>query len=562
MTTDRHGALRKSAEHRHAPVVLEFDATMPPPDGRGDPLDRLLGRGSPSLTSVLEGLERAGRDRNVAALIVKVGGAGWELARAQEFRDAVLRFRGRSGRPAVAWSETFGEFAGGSIGYYLATAFDQIWLQPSGGVGLTGVAVEATFLAGALDKLGVRPEIAQRHEYKNAADSLLRTGFTDAHREAAARLAASAADQIVSGVASARGLSVDQVQRLVDRAPLAADIALQEGLVDRLGYRDQVYADVRRRTGDTARLLFLTRYARVRTSPVERLRQHGRPVVAVVEGIGQIHSGRSRRGPLHGPSIGSDTLSAALRAAVASEPAAVVLRVNSPGGSYVASDVIWREVACVRAAGLPLVASMGDVAASGGYFIAMGADSIVAEPGTLTGSIGVFGGKPVTADLLDRLGVGHDAVTEGRHARMFSTRRGFTAEERNLLEEWLDRVYADFTAKVAQGRGMSSEQVHEVARGRVWTGADAQRRGLIDELGGLRRAVDVAADRAGVDAERVRIRRFPEVRPLSRLRPARSSEDPAAAAGLADWGSLSSIADVLGLPPDGPLVLPYALRLR
>lgn len=545
---------------RGVPVVLEYDATVPPPDAQGEPLSRLIGRSRPSLGSLVEALERAGRDRGVAALLVKVGGSGWELARAQEFRDAVLAFRRRSGRPAVAWAETFGEFAGGSIGYYLATAFDEIWLQPSGDVGLTGVAVEATFLADALDKLGVRPEIMQRHEYKNAADALLRTGFTPAHREAAERLAASAAEQIVAGVAEQRGLVEERVRALVDSAPLAAETAVREGLVDRLGYRDQVYGDVLRRAGDETRLLYLARYARS-VSLVSRIRQRRHPVIALVEGTGPIHSGRSRRGPLRGPSIGSDTISAALRAAVRSGPAAVVLRVNSPGGSYIASDVIWREVACVRAAGLPVVVSMGDVAASGGYFIAMGADAILAQPGTLTGSIGVFGGKAVTADLLERLGIGHDAAAEGRHARMFSTRRGFSAEERDLLDRWLDRVYADFTAKVAQGRGMSLDDVHEVARGRVWTGADARRRGLVDEFGGLRRAVEVAAERAGADPRRVRIRRFPQTRPLSRLRPPRSSEDPAATE-VAEWGPLSGIAARLGLPADGPLVLPYALRLR
>lgn len=546
---------------RRTPVVLEFDATVPPPDRLGDPVGRLLGRDRPSLTAVLDALERAGRDPGVAALVVRVGGSGWQLARAQEFRDAVLRFRLHSGRPTVAWSETFGEFAGGSIGYYLATAFDEIWLQPSGDVGLTGVAVEATFLADAVDKLGVRPEIMQRHEYKNAADTLLRTGFTEAHREAATRLAASAAEQIVAGVAKERNLSPERVQRLVDSAPVAAETALHEGLVDRLGYRDQIYADVLRRTGEGARLLYLARYGKS-ASPVSRLRQRRRPVIAVVEGVGPIHSGRSRRGPLRGPSMGSDTISAALRAAVASAPAAVVLRVNSPGGSYVASDVIWREVACARAAGVPVVASMGDVAASGGYFVAMGADVILAQPGTLTGSIGVLGGKPVITDLLHRLGIGHDAVAEGQHARMFSIRRGFTAEERDLLERWLDRVYSDFTAKVAQGRRMSLEDVHEVARGRVWTGSDASRRGLVDELGGLRRAVEVAAERGGVDPRRVRVRRFPEIHPLSLLRPPRSSADPAAAATVADWGPLAAVATGLGLPPEGALTLPYALRLR
>lgn len=583
---------------RRTALLLELDATVAPPGVAPDPVARVLGRGTAPLPLLLAALERAGGDAQVAGLLVKVGGAGWPLARAQELADALRRFRRRSGAPVVAWAETFGEFAGASVAYYLATGCDEIWLQPSGDLGLTGVAVEATFLAEGLERMGVEPQLGQRHEYKNAADSVLRRSFTDAHREAVTRLARSTAEQLIAGIATARGLPAAEVRALVDRAPLSAAEAKEAGLVDRLGYRDEVYSAVRDRVaggrgGVPPTLRYLSRYARERPSLPARIRRRGYPVIALVEAHGAIHLGRSRRGPLRGPSTGSDTLSAALRAAVRSEPAALILRVDSPGGSYVASDVIWREVGRVRAAGLPVVASMGDVAGSGGYYVAMGADAIVAQPGTLTGSIGVFGGKAVTAGLLARLGVGHDAVSEGAHARMFTARRGFTPQERELLEEWLDRVYADFTAKVASSRGMSARRVHELARGRVWTGSDAHERGLIDELGGLRRAVEVAAGRAGLDPDRVRLRRFPDVRPLDRLRGPRSSEDRGAAAlesgsgigsgygiGLgsgygigsgfgigwgygtgSDWGPLSAVAGALGLPSEGPLMLPYQLRL-
>jgi protease-4 len=252
----------------------------------------------------------------------------------------------------------------------------------------------------------------------------------------------------------------------------------------------------------------------------------------------------------------------------------VVLRVDSPGGSYVASDAIWREVRRLRESGKPVVASMGDVAASGGYFVAMAADAIVAQPGTITGSIGVFSGKVVTAGLLDWLGVGTDAVVEGRHARMFSPRVGFDSEQWRRLEEWLDRVYEDFVGKVADARGLTRERAHELARGRVWTGADARERGLVDELGGLDRAVELAAERAHLEDPVVR--RWPPRSPTGVLRPPRSSEAAAAASWGADAGlaglaglarsldlppDLAGLAARLGLPPDGPLTAP-PLRLR
>ena len=359
------------------------------------------------------------------------------------------------------------------------------------------------------------------------------------------------------------------MRELVDAAPLSAGDALRAGLVDRLGYRDEVYADVRRRFGADTRLLFVARYRREAAPArlVGSIRHRSKPVVALVTVAGGIHQGRSRRGPLSaGAGAGSDTVGAALRAAGRDDSVkAVVLRVNSPGGSYVASDVIWREVGQLRRAGKPVVASMGDVAASGGYFVAMGADAIVAQPGTVTGSIGVLGGKVVTAGLLARLGVGTDAVAEGRQARMFSPRVGFDDEQWRRLEEWLDRVYDDFVRKVAAGRGMSRERAHELARGRVWTGADAHERGLVDELGGLDRAAELARSRAELPAG-AELRRWPQLRPAGRLSPPRSSEDRAAAAvppgdWWPGWGGLADVAARLGLPPDGPLTLP-PLHLR
>src|SRR5829696_2154859 len=521
-------------------VLLELDLTEAPPEtGPSDPLGMLRARRRPTLRAVVDALADAATDPRVVGLVARVGGR-LPLARAQELRDAVVAFRA-GGKPAVAWAETFGEGGSGTAAYLLASGFGEVWLQPSGELGLTGVSAEATFLRGAFDKAGLEPQFAQRHEYKSAVDRLVRYGFTDAYREAATRLAESAYEQVVATVAEARGLSPERVRELVDAAPLSAAEARDAGLVDRVGYRDEVYAAVR---GD-AQLLFLSRYRR--NNPVAaRVRRRSRPVVGLVNVTGAIQQGRSRRGPLSPEAgAGSDTVTAALRAAGRDDHVkAVVLRVDSPGGSYVASDSIWREVGQLRRAGTPVVASMGDMAGSGGYFVAMAAETIVAQPGTLTGSIGVFSGKIVADRLLERLGIGTEAVVLGRNARMFSPRTGFDEDQWARLETWLDRVYADFVGKVAQSRAMTPEQVHELARGRVWTGADAHQRGLVDELGGLRRATE--------------LRRFPQVGPLDRLAPAKSSEDPTAAGVRlwSGWGSLAGVAAGLGLAPDGPLAMP------
>jgi protease IV len=553
-----------------APLLLEFDLTeplvdVPPPD----PVGWLQARRRLSLRGVLERLRAASDDGRVRGLLATVGGRVG-IARAQELRDAVREFR-RSGKPAVAWAESFGEFGSGTMPYLLACGFDEVWLQPSGGVGLTGVAVEVTFLRRALDQLGVQPELGRRHEYKNAVDRLVERGFTEAHRQATDRLAESAFEQVVAAVADSRGLPPQRVRELVDRAPLLAADALAAGLVDRLGYRDEVYTELRTRLGGDVELRYLARYHPPRRLPrrvdetvaraARRMAGRPEPVVALVSGTGAIRQGRSGRSPLSGMAMGSATVGAALRSAATDDRVrAVVFRVDSPGGSYVASDAIWREVGRVRAAGKPVVVTMGEMAASGGYFVSMGADAIVAEPATLTGSIGVLAGKAVLTGLLDRLGLDTDAVARGQHARILSPRQEFDADEWQALEAWLDHVYGDFVSKVAAGRGMSEQQVDAVARGRVWTGADAAERGLVDELGGLERAVAIAREKAGLPAG-APLRRWPALTPVERVRSPRSSESPAAAAEThLGWGSFAATAARLGLPADGPLLVP-PLRL-
>jgi protease-4 len=536
---------------RRPQTLLELDLTEPlvAPDS-DDPLARLRARGRRLLRPTLRALHEAAEDRHVVGLIAKIGGT-WPWATMQELRRGVQAFAA-SGKPTLAWAESFGEIGARDMAaYVLATGFGELWLQPGGGVGLLGVGIETPFVRGTLDRLGVEPQFEQRHEYKNAADVWVRKEFTAAHREALERLAESVFSDAVETIADARGLGHDQVRELIDTGPRTASEAQAAGLVDRLGYRDQAYEAMRARTGSEAELLFADRWRpRRKIAPPPHRRGH----VALVEVRGGISSGRTRRSPM-GRQAGSDTVSAQLRAAHDNDRArAVVLRIESPGGSALASEVIWREVWRLRESGKPVVASMGDVAASGGYYIACPADVIVALPATLTGSIGVSGGKLVVDGLLERVGVTTGSVQRGARALMYSPRRGFSEDERARFAVTIDAIYNDFVGKVAAGRNRPVAEIEAVARGRVWTGRDAAEAGLVDELGGLRDAVRIARERADLpeDAPVLGAIRIP---PLARLGRPKNSEDPRTWVGTA-WPGLRELAAALGLSADATLRMP------
>ena len=548
------GGVTPSPLHR-PPIILELDLTQPlvdPPPG--DPLGQLRSRGRHQLRPTLRALHEAAEDPRVVGLVAKVGGPmSWstmhELHRGlQPFLDAR--------KPTIAWAETFPDGPIGTCAYVLAAGFDEIWLQPGGGVGLLGVAVETTFLRGAFDKLGIEPQLEQRHEYKNAADRFMRTELTDAHREALDAVAASVFADALAIVGAGRSMTPERVRELVDSGPRTAAEAHDARLVDRLGYRDEVLAALRERVGASdAELLFADRWKpRHRFRLPARHRQH----LALVEVRGGIASGRSRPGPMGGQ-VGSDTVAAELRAALDDDRVrGVVLHVESPGGSAVASEVIWREVGRVREAGKPVVASMGDVAASGGYYVSCPADRIVALPSTLTGSIGVLGGKFVTSGLLAKLGLTEGSVQQGERARMWSARRGFSDEEWERLNAEMDAIYTDFVGKVAAGRGRSVAEIEPLARGRVWSGRDAYENGLVDDLGGLRDATRIAR----------RLAELPDDAPLqpavrvplpARLVPPRNSDDPRALLA----GSAPSLRDLTGLAgPSGVELRMIDVRLR
>jgi protease-4 len=548
-------------------ILLELDLTRgvleTPP---ASPLAAFRARHLPTLRELVSSLRKGLKDDAVVGLVAHLGGPAMSLAQVQDLREVVADFRA-SGKTTVAWTESFGEVGAGTVPYYLATAFDEIWVQPSGELGVTGVSVQATFVRGALDKVGVIPQFGKRREYKTAVDTFTEKEMTPPAREMATRLAESAYEQIVEGIAVRRRLDPAKVRELIDSAPLSSEAGREAGLVDQLGYRSDVYDALRKSLGETTALLaerYVRRGPRTVREVRDRLPWPQKPVVAVIRISGGIMVGRnSGGGPLGGPRSGSDTIGAALRAVADDEKVkAVVLRVDSPGGSYVASDAIRHEVLRLRASGRPVIASMGSVAASGGYFVAMPADVVVAQPGTITGSIGVLSGKPVVRDALGRIGISQQAVSQGQNARMYSAQEEFSPEQWARLEETLDRIYADFVAKAAEDRGMPEAELERLARGRVWTGADAHAHNLVDELGGFEHALQVACRRAGLDRDHIAIAVAPHRSLLARLRPPQSTEDLAATAKL--WtpdGLATSIYTALGLPPTGVLTMPLNWHL-
>ncbi|OBB93562.1 signal peptide peptidase SppA [Mycobacterium sp. 852002-30065_SCH5024008] len=530
-----------TARHHGVPngCVLELDLRSAPPEATGfDPLAIFTGGRPLALRDAVAAIHRAAEDPRVAGLIARVQLAASPPAAVQELREAIVAFT--AAKPSLAWAETYP----GTLSYYLASAFGEVWMQPSGSVGLIGFASNETFLRDAFDKAGIEPQFVARGQYKSWANRFTEHGFTTAHREAVTRMLESLQQQAWQAIAESRRLDPGALDTLADRAPLLRDDAVAAGLLDRIGFRDEAYARIAELVGvkdvsdDTAPpRLYLARYAgaaRSRLAPPKPSvpGRRPKPTLAVITVDGTIVDGRGGPQflPLGTATAGGDTIGAALREAGADDSvSAIVLRVNSPGGTITASESIWREVTRARKRGKPVVASMGAVAASGGYYVSMGADAIVANPATVTGSIGVITGKLVIRDLLERLGVGSDTVRTNANADAWSIDAPFTPEQQAHREAEADLFYADFVQRVAEARNLTAEAVDRVAQGRIWTGADALDRGLVDELGGFRTAVRRAKVLADLDEDSdVRIVSYPGSSLLDMVRP-RASSQPAAA---------------------------------
>jgi protease-4 len=516
-------------------TILEANFEQPLLEDMPDsPTARFTMNDRETLRDVIDAIDRGAEDDRVVGMIARIGAAPIPMAQLQEIRDAVARFRAHK-KFAVAYSETFGEFGPGNGAYYLATAFDQIYLQPSGDVGLTGIIMESPFIKGTLAKLGMSFHGDHRYEYKNALNFYTETKYTDAHREAMTGILNSWFSQIKDGICKARGIDPDKFQAIVDAGPYLGKEAVDAKLVDGVAYRDEVYGQVKTKAGSGAELLYLDKYLERAGRP----HQHGKKV-ALIFGVGGVMRGKSDYDPVQGEqTMGSDTVAGAIRAAVQDDDVkAILFRVDSPGGSYVASDTIWREVVNARKAGKPVIVSMGNLAGSGGYFVAMAADKIVAQPGTITASIGVLGGKVLTSGLWDKVGMSWDEVHDGDNATMFTGTHDYTPAEWARFEAWLDRVYVDFTGKVADGRKLPKDKVLEIAKGRIWSGADAKNLGLVDELGGYDVALKLVKKAIGVsDSDDVNLTVYPRPKKwyetLVQQNPADNSDKEDAAVALA-----------------------------
>ena len=437
----------------------------------------------------------------------QIGDENGGLARVQELRQAIAHFRGK-GKFAVGFAESLGSGGSHVADYYLAASLEQIWLQPSGGFGVTGIAVETPFLKGGLDKLGVKVEGGRRHEYKSAPDSFMETSYTRPARENLQQLIDSLFGQFVADVARDRKMEPAQIRRLIDTAPHESEQARRDGLVDRIGYRADALEDVYQRANGKRDLVTLTEYAADET----RARQNGE-IIALVRASGAIMSGGGDSSPLKDDAAANaeDVVEALEKASLAKEVRAIVLRIDSPGGTYPAADAIADAVGRARAAGKPVIVSMGDVAASGGYLAAVRGDIIVAQPTTITASIGVFSIWPMAQELLTSLGINVERVSVGRNAGMHSTFQPPTPAQRAAVNRELDVIYAAFTTQVAESRNLDANRIDAAARGRVFSGIDAKQAGLVDELGGLQLALNIAKAKAGIgEGRKVEIRRFPD----------------------------------------------------
>jgi protease IV len=494
-------------------TVLTLDLTEALPDAPpAADLIHLFAAEKMTLRDAVDALQRAAGDNRIKGLNIHVGDADIGFAEVQELRDAIARFRA-AGKRALAYADSFGELGSGTRGYYLASACDEIWLQPLGSLGLVGLRAEVPFFRGTFDKLGIIPRFDHREEFKTAANTLTETALTQAHREETKAILDSVEGQIVRGVAKARHLDEARVRALVEKGPLLTGQALDSRLIDHVGYRDEAMA-VLDAGAEEPHHLSLARYIRAAGRP-----HKSGPTIALIYAHGLIRQGRADDDLLATSGSSAESLIAAFRnAAKDSSVRAILLRIDSPGGSAVASESIWRATVKAREAGKPIIVSMGDVAGSGGYYIAASADKIVAQPATLTGSIGVVGGKVVIDGLLKKLGVTWGVVQTDDNAGITSALEDFSAEGHRRFEAFLDDIYAGFKDRVARGRKLSADAVEAVAKGRVWTGEDAKSHGLVDALGGYAMALDLAKAAAGIPADQdVTIKLFPAPRDAASL---------------------------------------------
>ncbi len=479
--------------------VLTLRVAGPLPDySPDDPFKKIFGGPEQSLSGLVMQFKKAKVDKRIKAILldVNMSGVGW--GKAEELRDAITDFRS-SGKPVYAFIEF-----GLNKEYYIATACDKIIVPPPGQLFINGLAADVMFFRGSLDKLGIYPDIYQIGKYKSVGDTFTQKQMTDAHREYINSLLDDLFNRYVNAIAQARHKTPDEVRALIDNAPYNAIKAREAGLIDESLYRDDVEKQFKKMFGYKETDAFVAvRGSDYKDVSPESLGLNKGERIAVIYASGDIGSGSSQNSPSGDQSIGSDTVAKALNDAAADKSLkAIVLRVDSPGGSGLASDIIWHAVEAANKQ-KPVVVSMSDVAASGGYYISASASKIIAQPSTITGSIGVVAGKPVMRGFYDWLGISNEYVLRGKTAGMFRETEKFSDEERVKFEEWIKTTYyQDFVPKVAKGRQKDPQYIDSIAQGRVWTGQQAKDRGLVDEFGGLDKAIEVAKQLAKIPADK------------------------------------------------------------
>jgi len=489
-------------------AVLELDMREGISDQPSTNPFAVFGGSSLSVLKIVDTLAQAEKDKQVKVLLVRLPEGGVTPASADEIRQAIRRFEA-SGKKVIAHSQGFQPIGTSISSYMVAASASQLWMQNTASFQVTGFASDEMFLGRAFQKYGVRADFEQRYEYKNAVNQYTQSDFTAPHREAMTAWMTSIYDVALANAAQDRKTTPDALKTVIEAGPYTAEQALALKLVDKIGQVEEAEAEAKRLAGDNSKILKFSEYA---SSQGERTGS-GRSAIAIVGAEGAIQTGRSGSdGFGGGSSIRSDDTAKAIYDAIEDKDVkAIVFRVSSPGGSPEASEQILAAVRAAKKAGKPVVVSMGAYAASGGYWISSEADWIVAQPTTLTGSIGVFGGKFVLADALGRFGVDLRSLSVGgQYADAFSPTQPFTNAQRAAFSASMDRTYDEFVARVATGRKLPIDRVREIARGRVWTGAQGKALGLVDELGGVTEAVIKARQLADIPAsESVRYKRFP-----------------------------------------------------
>ena len=493
-------------------LVLRIGGEMPDfvPE---DPTAKLFGvEQKNSFASLLTQLRKAKVDKRVGGVLLHIDFVGFGWGKTDELREAIADFRA-SGKPVYAYMEI-----GSNKEYYLATAADKIYLPPTGDLYINGFAAQAQFYKGSLDKLGVEWQSIAIGKYKSANERFIRKDLSPESREVLNAILDDYYNRMATTIAEVRKKSPQDVKAIIDNAPYNALQAKEQNLIDGAMYRDEVYNEFKKRLDyKEGEELKTTNASTYKDVTPESLGLNNGEKIAVIFASGVIMTGKSSDGSFGSEqTVGSDTIVRAVRdAADDNSIKAIILRVDSPGGSALASDLMWHTIEYAKTK-KPVVTSMSDVAASGGYYIACNSNKIVAEPSTITGSIGVVLGRPVVKGLYDWLGVTNEYVMRGKHAGIFREDEKWSNEEKAIFERSANFFYWDnFVAKVAKGRGRNIEEIHNIAQGRVWTGAQAKERGLVDEYGGLNKAVEIAKELANLPAEKdVRRVVFPAPRPF------------------------------------------------